>query len=161
RQAADVARRISAPPRRESAVSNALAIAGVTAVIKSVIDNGMIDQKVAAAIGHSITVSALAPDEIAVGNDAVPCLNLFLHQVTPNGGGGNGRYPSCDSAGQRIRNAPLALDLHYLLTAYGSADLQAELLLGYAMELLHETPVLARKAIRTALNPSGPSAGSV
>jgi hypothetical protein len=43
-----------------------------------------------------------------------------------------------------------------LLTAYGSTDLQAEILLGYAMQLLHETPVLARDAIRKALNPPTP-----
>jgi len=49
---------------------------------------------------------------------------------------------------------PLALDLHYLITAYGRADFQAEILLGYAMHLLHERPVLDRPAIRRALNPS-------
>ena len=54
----------------------------------------------------------------------------------------------------RVSSPPLALDLHYLLTAYGSADFQAEILLGYAMHLLHERPVLDRAAIRTALDPS-------
>src|SRR5262249_3609560 len=39
---------------------------------------------------------------------------------------------------------------------YGSADLQAEVLLGYAMQLLHQTPVLARNAIRKSLNPPSP-----
>src|SRR5215813_1058101 len=56
--------------------------------------------------------------------------------------------------GERLSNAPLALDLHYVLTAYGKADFQAEILLGYAMHLLHERPVLDRAAIRRALNPS-------
>ena len=42
--------------------------------------------------------------------------------------------------GTRLSNPPLALDLHYLLTAYGTADFQAEILLGYAMHLLHERP---------------------
>ena len=40
------------------------------------------------------------------------------------------------------------------LTAYGRADLQAEVLLGYALQLLHENPVLSRDAIRRALNPA-------
>ena len=57
-------------------------------------------------------------------------------------------------AGLRLTNAPLALDLHYLLSVYSSGDLHAEILLGYAMQLLHEMPVLTRDAIRTALNPS-------
>ena len=53
----------------------------------------------------------------------------------------------------RSTSPPLALDLHYLLTAYGSADFQAEILLGYAMHLLHERPVLDRAAIRTRARP--------
>jgi hypothetical protein len=64
------------------------------------------------------------------------------------------RLPSRDAAGNRITNPPLALDLHYLLTAYGRAELQAEVLLGYALQLLHETPVLPRDAIRRALAPT-------
>ena len=32
-------------------------------------------------------------------------------------------------------------------------DLHAKILLGYAMQLLHEMPMLTRAAIRTALNP--------
>jgi hypothetical protein len=54
----------------------------------------------------------------------------------------------------RLSNPPLALDLHYLITAYGRSDFQAEILLGYAMHLLHERPMLDRPAIRRALNPS-------
>ena len=53
--------------------------------------------------------------------------------------------------GDRVRNPPLALDLHYLLTAYGSGDFHAEVLLGHAMFVLHEMPVLTREAIRTAI----------
>jgi hypothetical protein len=56
--------------------------------------------------------------------------------------------------GERLTNAPLAIDLHYVLTAYARADFQAEILLGYAMHLLHERPVLDRAAIHRALSPS-------
>ena len=66
----------------------------------------------------------------------------------------------CPVGANAGRNQPLALDLHYLLTAYGAEDLHAELLLGYAMQLLHETPVLTRQSIRTALLPS-PVNGSI
>ena len=70
---------------------------------------------------------------IATGNDATPRLNLFLHQVTPNAALAQ-RRPAVARRRRRnrIANPPLALDLHYLLTAYASADLQAEMLLGYA-----------------------------
>jgi Pvc16 N-terminal domain len=137
-------------------VSNALAIAGVTAVLKDLLDNGLIDN-LQTTLGFN--VSALAPGAIQAANDSTPRLNLFMYQVTPNAAWRNVGLPSRDASGQRVSNPPLALDLHYLLTAYGKADLEAELLLGYAMQLLHETPVLSRAAIRTALNPLNPIAG--
>jgi Pvc16 N-terminal domain len=143
-------------------VSNALAIAAVTAVIKDLLDNGLIDHKITDAMGLGVTVSAIAPDAIQLGNDTQPRLNLFMHQATPNAAWRNVGQPSRDANGVRLTNPPLALDLHYLLTAYGRADLEAELLLGYAMQLLHETPVLPRQAIRTSLvPPTAPLNGSL
>ena len=56
------------------------------------------------------------------------------------------------------RSNPLALNLHYLLTAYGALELHSEILLGYGMQLLHETPVLTRQGVRTALAPPTPVA---
>src|SRR5262249_42990727 len=88
-------------------------------------------------------------------------LNLFLYQVTPNLGWRNEGLPSRDGKGARLSNPPLALDLHYMLTAYGSQDLNAEVLLGYAMHLLHETPVLGRQQLRTVLGGSSPVDGSI
>jgi Pvc16 N-terminal domain len=135
-------------------MSNALALAGVTAVIRDLLDTGLIDHQVTDALGAGVTVSATAPDTIALtGDNRSPQLNLFLHQVTPNPGWRNADLPSRDSQGRRLTNPPLGLDLHYLLTAYGVDDLQAEVLLGYGMHLLHETPVLSRDAIRMALDP--------
>lgn len=136
-------------------MSNALAIAGVTAVLKDLLDSGLIEHQVTDAMGQGVAVSAAPPDTIAVtGDEAGPRLNLFMYQATPNAALRNTALPSVNGRGARIANPPLALDLHYLLTAYGTADLQAEVLLGYAMQLLHETPVLTRAAIRTALDPS-------
>ena len=136
-------------------MSNALAIAGVSAVLKDLLDSGLIDHQVTDALGAGVLVSSLAPDVVPINGDgAVPRLNLFLHQVTPNAAWRNVDLPSCDTSGRRVSNPPLALDLHYLLTAYGIAELQAEVLLGYGLQLLHENPVLSRAAIRTALNPS-------
>lgn len=135
-------------------MSNALAIAGVTAVIKDLLDSGLIDHAITDTLGAGVVVSALAPDTVSLDNQDAPQLNLFLHQVTPNVAWRNAELPSRDAAGNRVANPPLALDLHYLLTAYGRAELQAEVLLGYALQLLHETPVLSRAAIRRALNPA-------
>jgi len=48
----------------------------------------------------------------------------------------------------------LALDLYYLISAYSGGDLHAEILLGYAMQLMHEFPVITRGMLHTALTPS-------
>jgi len=135
-------------------MSTALAIAGVSAVLQSILTG--LKSELSTALGVAPDITALAPEDVTQTKDAKPCLNLFLYQVTPNPGWRNVNHPSRDAAGDRIANPPLALDLHYLLTAYGSADLQAEVLLGYGMQLLHETPVLARDLIRSILNPAIP-----
>jgi hypothetical protein len=126
----------------------------VTAVLKNLLDNGLIDDEVTSAVG-SVMVTALAPDLISLEKTSTSQLNLFLYQVTPNQGWRNVGLPSHDAQGERRSNPPLALDLHYLITAYGSKDLHAEILLGYALQILHEVPVLPRAAIRRALGVSG------
>lgn len=141
-------------------MSSALAIAGVTAVLKDLLHNAVIDHDLVSSVGD-VTVTALPPDMIKTdGAEAKTQLNLFLFQVTPNSGWRNSALPSRNSNGDRLTNPPLALDLHYLLTAYGVKDLHGEILLGYAMQLLHETPALSREAIRKALDPSPINGGS-
>jgi hypothetical protein len=137
-------------------MSTALAIAGVTAVLRDLLNDGLVNHNVSGTLGSTVVVSVLPPDRVVPVNGTEGSqLNLFLHQVTPNLGWRNERLPSRDASGrQRLSNPPLALDLHYLLSAYTGGDLHAEILLGYAMQLLHETPVLTRGAIQTALNPS-------
>ncbi|HKP03807.1 MAG TPA: DUF4255 domain-containing protein [Chthoniobacterales bacterium] len=132
-------------------MSNALAIAGVSAVLRDLLNNGLIDHQVSSSVGGPVTVSVLSPDRVKLDGQEKAQLNLFLYQVTPNAGWSNVALPSRDDRGARVTNPPLALDLHYLLTAYGEKDFESEVLLGYGMQLLHETPVLARDAIRTAL----------
>ena len=138
-------------------MSSQLAIGAVTAVLRNLLDNGMVEA--GPAIG-AIDVTAVAPDTIKLDDpNAGPSLNLFLYRVSPNQGWQNAVLPAYDSNGARATNPPLALNLHLLLTAYGKSDFHAEILLGYAMSLLHEHPVLDRAAIRRALDPSpmGPS----
>jgi hypothetical protein len=135
-------------------VSSPLAIAAVTAVLKDLLNDGLINNDLAP-VG-SFTVSALPPDRITTGETEDNRLNLFLYQVTPNLGWRNEGLPSVGPHGGRLSNPPLALDLHYLLTAYGSTDLNAEILLGFAMELLHDIPVLSRELVRRSLSPTNP-----
>lgn len=135
-------------------MSNALAIAAVTAALKDVLNEGLLGVDLSTVGSYSI--SATPPDRITTGATEPNQLNLFLYQVTPNPGWRNAAFPSRDAAGARLRNPPLALDLHYMLSAYGAQDLNAEVLLGYAMQLLHETPVLTRAQLRTVLGAPSP-----
>lgn len=140
-------------------MSNALAIAAVTAVLKNLLDNALIDSP---ANTGPVIVKTLPPDRIRPaqnGQQETTQLNLFMYQATTNPGWSNVDLPSRDGNGGPVTNPPLALDLHYLLTAYGQGDFEAEVLLGYAMQVLHETPVLTREAIRTALQPPSPVGG--
>jgi hypothetical protein len=80
-------------------------------------------------------------------------VNLFLHQVTPNAAWRNVDLPSLSPNGVTpLKNPPLALDLHYLLTAYTPEDGFAEALLGYALLMLHQNPTLSRNQISAALS---------
>jgi hypothetical protein len=117
-------------------VSNALAIGAVTAVLRDLLSNGLIDHNIPAAVGD-VGVSALPPDRVhSSSNDEDPNqLNLFLYRVTPNIGWRNADLPTFDQNGRRVSNTPLGLDLHYLLTAYGSGDFHTEILLGYGIQL--------------------------
>lgn len=132
-------------------MSTALGISAVSAVLKSLLNNVYSS----AGLG-SVTVSALAPDIVqsSLGaGTAAPQVNLFLHQVTPNAAWRNVGLPSLASNGStRLTNPPLALDLHYLLTAYASQNCLAEALLGFGVQLLHENPVLTRNQIDSNLS---------
>ncbi|WP_031458393.1 DUF4255 domain-containing protein [Chloroflexus sp. MS-G] len=140
-------------------MSNALAIAAVTAVLRDLLQDGLIDHDITGTLGD-VTVSVLSPAQaLAAFTAGSGQLNLFLYRITLNSGWRNYGLPSRSGRGDLISDPPLALELHYLLTAYTDQDYLAELLLGYAMQLLHETPVLARDAIRTALAPPSPISG--
>jgi hypothetical protein len=140
-------------------MSSPLAIAAVTATLKDLLNDGLLNHDLSS-LG-SFSVTAMPPDRITTGQNEPNQLNIFLYQVTPNLGWRNAGLPSRDGTGVRLSAAPLALDLHYLLTAYGSQDLNAEVLLGYSMQLLHETPVLTRAQLRTVLGGVSPVDGSI
>jgi hypothetical protein len=135
-------------------MSDPLAIAGVSAVLQFYLYN--MYTPLSSMFGVQVSVTSQAPDLVqesfGPGDAAENQVNLFLHQVTYNQAWRNVALPSLDADGNtRLKSPPLALDLHYLLTAYGSADWQAEGLLGYALMMLHENPVIAREDISYAL----------
>ncbi|MBD3884277.1 DUF4255 domain-containing protein [Phormidium tenue FACHB-886] len=132
-------------------MSNALAIAVVTAVLKDILENGLANDAIATTLGD-ILITALPPDRISIGTDERSQLNIFLYQISPNR---NADWlmrarPELQQLGA-ARESLLAFDLHFLLTAYGAKDFYAELLLGYVIQLLHDIPVLTQDMVYTAL----------
>lgn len=138
-------------------MSGPLAIAASSAVLREVLQSGMTALQLGGVLGGDVTVRVGAPDGVVrEGTGASSLLNVFLYNVLRNTGWANRDLPSRDGRGERISNPVLGLDLCYLLTAYGIGDYDAEILLGGAMQVLHDTPGLGRDAIRDALTP-GPT----
>jgi hypothetical protein len=128
-------------------VSNPFAIAAVTTAFGQFLHQVTAEPTLA-----GTTVSTRPPDS-ARGTDGGRQLNLFLYLVSPNGAWRNMDLPSRRSNGELSGRPVLALDLHYLLTAYGQNDeeLDAHHLLAHAMSLVHDQGVLTREHVRAAV----------
>ncbi len=119
-------------------MSNFLAIAGVSRTLRSLLRDRMEQPPV------DVTI---APPDAAVTGMTGRRLNLYLYQVSENGFLKNQEIPGQGHPADYGR-PPLSLDLHYLITAYGAndtnvdADLEAQQILGDAMRVFHEFPIV-------------------
>lgn len=142
-------------------MSNSLAIAAVTATLKDIL----------AAVAHPLPgdpdpdsdladafCSTRPPDKARTSED-VNQLNLFLFQTVQNAALRNAFVPQQVRPGEQ-GFSPLALNLHYVLTAYGRNfdELLSHRLLGRAMSLIDNHAVLFPGDITHAL--SGGLAGA-
>jgi Pvc16 N-terminal domain len=141
-------------------MSDFFAAAGVTSVLKWLLSNAIVADSLNAAFPTAATVSALSPDLIATGGSEAPQLNLFMYYASFNAAYRNTGLPSRDSQGNRLSNPPLALDLHYLVSAYGKNELDPEILLAWAMQIFHENPILPRQTIQSLLAAMAASPGA-
>jgi hypothetical protein len=130
-------------------MSSAYAIGAVTAIIRKMLSEVLADTDLATALNHPV-VTVKAPDQIQldVKPDVAPQLNLFLYHVQPNAAFRNRDLPSFDPGAHRVSNPSVALDLHYLVTAYAPTEYQAETLLGHAALFFHNVPILSPDQIR-------------
>ncbi|MEM9780010.1 MAG: DUF4255 domain-containing protein [Pseudomonadota bacterium] len=142
-------------------MSTALAIAGVTQLLRDVLNDGIVDNDVAAAIGTNVTVHARAPDLLQEVADGASILNVFCYQVDNQTNWSNQILPTRTPDGTRAKNTPLTLDLFYLISAAATEDLHADILMGYAMQVLHEHPGFDRDEMQTGLNPAPAIAGGL
>jgi len=133
-------------------MSDYLAVGGVTAVLCSLLSTALAIGGPTTILGPTRGITAVSPDLITTGPDEQPQLNLFMYYISLNPALRNLGLPSSNAQGGRLSNPPLALDLHYLVTAYGSAQFDAEILLGWAMKVFHDTPVMPSQTIQAALD---------
>ncbi len=137
-------------------MSTALAVAAVTRVLSSVIDQAIQNFGANAILGTPPYLTTKSPDQLEVGTGEAAQLSLFLYHVTTNQGWSEVGLPSRNSAGVPVDRPPLALDLHYLLIAYGDSEYIPQVLLGLGMQALHETPFLYRQQITSVFTPPPP-----
>ena len=134
-------------------MSNSLAIAAVTATLRNLLS----DSESGLPTDMPDAVVTTKPlDKVASGNGSSDGsgsrVNLFLYQTEPNTAWSNRDMPVQVRPGE-MGLPPLALNLYYLITAYGRNDdeILAHRLLGRAMSILYDHAILSRAEIRAAL----------
>jgi len=138
-------------------VSNPVAIAATTLTLQTVLQSAIVSDPTDTDLTDT-TVTILPPDK-ARGNGSANQLNLFLYQILPDAAWRNMNIPSQVMTGE-TGNPPLALTLHYLITAFGK-DNDTTLpyghhLLGKAMSVLYDHALLGPEEIRLYATPSFP-----
>lgn len=141
-------------------MSDVFAVAGVTSVLKWLLSNSLASAGLNAAFPTAAGISALSPDLVATGATEVPQVNLFMYYASFNASCRNQGLPSRDSNGNRVSNPPLALNLHYLVSAYGKNELDPEILLAWSMQLFHENAIMTRQNVQSLLTAMGSTPGA-
>ncbi len=127
-------------------MSNSLAIAAVTTTLRNLIARGIGDE-----LGSG-SVTTRPPDKARENGEGSNQINVFLYQTLPNSALRNQDIPNRVKPGETGK-LPLALNLYYLITAYGQDydDILSHRLLGTAMRVLHDRAILKPEDIKAAL----------
>jgi hypothetical protein len=128
-------------------MSTELAITAVTASLQDLLTKSIADKWGANVLGGDLgkhfTVTTLPLHKVREQNASENILNLFLYRTEVNAAWRNHPLP-----GQSANaTPPLALNLDYLITAYGEDDREevAHFFLGQAMRVLHDTAMMPRQ----------------
>jgi Pvc16 N-terminal domain len=134
-------------------VSNFLAVATVTAGLQRVLDH---------AVSADVPGASASTDrpETRQSTAGVAGVNIFLYEVVPNAAFRSSDLPTRGGDGHVVQRPQAAIDLHYLLSFYGSdADLEPQRLLGTVVRTLHAQPILSPPiidAVKTAATANPP-----
>ncbi|MEU6005076.1 Pvc16 family protein [Streptomyces sp. NPDC047453] len=124
-------------------MSNALAIAHVSQALALLIESHLQPE-----IDMAVKVEPRKPPAEPPTD---PTISVFLYQVTPNTSQRNNDLPTRAADGTLVRRATAALDLHYVISAYGDeTELVGQRLIGSVVRTLHEIPILPKDVIELA-----------
>jgi len=127
-------------------MSTELAVSAVTVALRNLMIAGVTldDAAVPLGINQGLEYTTLPLHRVREKHATKNVLNVFLYRVD-----GSAAYRNQAFSGR----TPLAINLEYLITAYGEHDREevSHYLLGKAMRVLHDHPVIARARLKTAL----------
>lgn len=128
-------------------MSTSQAIAGITIMLEFLIQEGFSE----AEYDDDYFLTAKPPDKART--DDRNQINIFLYQTLPNSAWRNTDMPKKVKPGETGK-PPLALNLYYLITAYGAQDenTKGHNLLGIAMSALHDHPTIRSRDIKRAID---------
>jgi hypothetical protein len=130
-------------------VSNFLAVATVSAALSELIETALAQDEPGSVPGARVT--HLEPGQNLSPVDG-PRVNVYLYQLTTNPYLRDMDLPTRRNDGSLVRRPQASIDMHYLLTFYGSAEeLIPERLAGLTMRALAGCPLLPRDLIRATI----------
>lgn len=131
-------------------MSDYRAIQGVSSTLKKLLETFMVLNGPDVAPDDRVAITLGLPDQ----ENAEKRVNLFLYHIIENAHLKNQDLPGAAHPSEYGR-PPLALQLHYLVTAYSGDEegdqLEAQQILGDAMRVLHDHPYLAGSALDPSL----------
>ncbi|HEX2832555.1 MAG TPA: DUF4255 domain-containing protein [Thermoanaerobaculia bacterium] len=137
-------------------MSTDLAITAVTRTLRQILDDEVADKWGVDVLGGDLTkqfvVVNLPPHKVRDQHPSQNVVNVFLYRTDLNAGWRNMPLPSQTKPGES-GPPPLALNLEYLVTAYGEDDREdaAHFFLAQAMRVLHDRGILPRQSFKTVL----------
>ncbi len=126
-------------------MTNSLAVSAVTTTLQYLLKKGLEKEL------SSGNVTAMPPDKVEASTTGEGQVNLFLYNISYDAAWRNMTIPN------RVKPyesgfPPLPLVLHYIVTAYSKDDKHSDLvshkLLGQAMSVLHDHPLLGADEIK-------------
>ncbi|WP_030254212.1 DUF4255 domain-containing protein [Streptomyces violens] len=124
-------------------MSNALAVATVTQALALLIEHNLHPE-----IDMAVSVETRKPP---ADPPTDPTITVFCYQVTHNPSMRNNDLVTRAPDGTLLKRSAAALDLHYVISAYGEeTELVGQRLIGSVVRTLHEIPVLPKDLIAEA-----------